>query len=146
MDRARVASLERAIASGSGPESCISWLERAFFARAVWLFFARARSLSLERASGCRPEGLSCWLERASFRSSALLSFRLERELLGSSESFLCLVARATKASLERECFISAVSSDFKHHFFTPLFDQTLDPRPSLSTLTFSLRIDLPRV
>ena len=60
VDRARVASLERAIASGSGPESCISWLERDFFARAVWVFFARARSLSLVRASGCRPEGLSC--------------------------------------------------------------------------------------
>ncbi|KAF5940713.1 hypothetical protein HYC85_021880 [Camellia sinensis] len=30
VDRARVASLERAIASGSRPESCISWLERAF--------------------------------------------------------------------------------------------------------------------
>ncbi|CAL5432218.1 unnamed protein product [Camellia sinensis] len=28
--RARVASLERAMASGSGPESCVSWLERAF--------------------------------------------------------------------------------------------------------------------
>ena len=27
--RARVASLERALAPGSGPESCISWLERA---------------------------------------------------------------------------------------------------------------------
>ena len=28
--RARVASLERAMASGSGPVGCVSWLERAF--------------------------------------------------------------------------------------------------------------------
>mgnify|MGYP003702921305 CR=1 FL=1 len=100
----------------------LSSLERA------GLFLARARSLALERSSGCRPEVVSCWLERAFFRSSSLLSFWLEQELLGSSENFLCLVARATKASLERECFISADSSDFKHHFFTLLFDQTPEP------------------
>ena len=94
MGRARVASLERALAPGSGPESCVSWLERDFLGSSgLVCSFARARSWSLERASGCRPEGLSCWLERAFFRSSALLSFRLERELIGSSESFLCLVA-----------------------------------------------------
>ena len=135
-----MASLERAMASGSGPESCVSWLERS------GLVFARARGLSLERACGCRPEGSSCWLERAFFRSSALLSFWLERELLGSSESFLCLVARATKASLERACFISADSSDFELHFFTFFLIHTLIPRLSLSKLTPSLRFDLPRV
>ncbi|KAF5934530.1 hypothetical protein HYC85_030701 [Camellia sinensis] len=47
------------VASGSGPESCLSWLERAFLARAVWVFLrsienflARARVFcvwSLER-------------------------------------------------------------------------------------------------
>ena len=31
-------SLERTVAPGSGPESCLSWLERASFARAVWVF------------------------------------------------------------------------------------------------------------
>ncbi|KAF5933080.1 hypothetical protein HYC85_029251 [Camellia sinensis] len=52
-------SLERAVVPGSGPESCLSWLERASFARAVWVFLrsienflARARVFcvwSLER-------------------------------------------------------------------------------------------------
>ena len=103
-------SLERAVAPGSGPESCLSWLERAF-------------------------------------RGSSGLGFSsLDRELLGSRESFLCLVARATKASLERACFISADSSVLNITFSLSFFDQTLDPRPSLSKLIFSLRIDLPRV
>ena len=66
-------------------------------------------------------------------------TFLLERE-------FLCLVSRATKSSLERACFKSADSSVFEHQFFTSFFFQTLDPRLSLSKLTISLRIDLPRV
>ncbi|KAF5951304.1 hypothetical protein HYC85_009248 [Camellia sinensis] len=50
--RARVASLERAIVSGSGPQSCISWLEREFL----------------------RSSGLVCSsLEREVGRSSVLL-------------------------------------------------------------------------
>mgnify|MGYP003703521487 CR=1 FL=1 len=101
----------------------------------------RARVASLERV-------LRLVLDlRVAFLGSSGLGFSsLDRELLGSSESFLCLVARATKSSLERACFISADSSDFEHHFFTFSFYQTLDPRPSLSTLIFSLRFELPRV
>ncbi|KAF5939912.1 hypothetical protein HYC85_021079 [Camellia sinensis] len=53
--RARVASLERALAPGSGPESCVSWLERAFLGSSgLVCSFAQARSWSLERASGCK--------------------------------------------------------------------------------------------
>ena len=75
------------VASGSGLESCLSWLERAFLG------------------------------------SSGLGFSSLYRELLGSSEGFLCLVARATKSSLERACFISADSSDFELQFFISLLD-----------------------
>ena len=65
VDRARVASLERAIASGSGPESCLSWLERASFARAVWIFL-RAIENFLARA-----RVFCVWsLERQRLRSS----------------------------------------------------------------------------
>ena len=84
---------------------------------------ARASVLSLERTFEFLARARVPWLER----------------------EFLCLVARATKSSLERACFISADSSVFEHHFFTPFFFLTLDPRLSLSKLTFSLRIDLPR-
>ena len=75
LERGVCRSSERCVAPGSGPESCSSWLERAF-------------------------------------RGSSGLGFSsLDRELLGLSESFLCLVARATNPSLERACFISADSS-----------------------------------
>ena len=83
----------------------------AFLARAsfsslerVSSFFARAIVSSLERVSGYRPEGLSSSLDRVFFRSSELLGCWLEQGFLGSSVSFLCLVARATKSSLERAC------------------------------------------
>ena len=93
---------------------------------------------SLERRSGrlsvllgCRPEASHCWLERGFLRSS---------------ESSLCLVARATNPSLERACVISVVSSGITFHFFFPFDFKTIDSTPSLSTLTFSLGIDLLRV
>ena len=127
--------------------SC-AFLARASFSslERVSSFFARAIVSSLERESGYRPEGLSSSLDRVFFRSSELLGCWLEQGFLGSSVVSLCLVARATKASLERACFISADSSVFEHHFFTFFFFQTLDPRLSLSKLTLSLKVDLPRV
>ena len=51
-------------------------------------------------------------LERSGFFFARSRTSWLDRE-------FLCLVARATKASLERACFISADSSDFELQFFT---------------------------
>ncbi|KAF5934507.1 hypothetical protein HYC85_030678 [Camellia sinensis] len=58
-------SLERAVAPGSGPESCLSWLERASFARAVWVFL---RSIETFLA---RARVFCVWsLERPSLRSS----------------------------------------------------------------------------
>ena len=71
MVRARVASLERAVASGSGPESCVFWLERAFLG-----------SSGLVRSS----------LERVVGRSSVLLVADLKGRVVGSSEQS---VARA---------------------------------------------------
>ena len=63
--RARVASLERAMASGSGPESCVSWLERAFLG----------------------SSGLVCSsLEREVCRSSVLVVPNLRVRVVGSSE------------------------------------------------------------
>ena len=86
-------------------------------------------------------------LERAFCRSSVLLGYRpeassswLERAFLRSSEAFLCLVARATNPSLERACFISVGSSGENFTFSSPSLFQTLDLRPSLSRLAFSLR------
>ena len=79
-----------------------------FLARAVW--FVRSLERGVGRSSVllvARPEGLSFWLER---------------EFLGSSEGFLCLVARATKSSLERGCFIAAGSSVFEHQLFALSF------------------------
>ncbi|KAF5947580.1 hypothetical protein HYC85_013537 [Camellia sinensis] len=63
--RARVASLERAMASGSGPESCVSWLERAFLG----------------------SSGLVCSsLDREVCRSSVLVVTDLRVRVVGSSE------------------------------------------------------------
>ena len=82
-------------------------LPRFLVLRSSEEFVARARVV----LPGSGPESCSFWLERA-FRGSSGLGFStLDRELLGSSESFLCLVARATNPSLERACFISADSS-----------------------------------
>ena len=98
---------------GSSSESLrLVWTSSfAFLARArfsslerVSSFFARAIVPSLERVSGYRPEGLSSSLKRYFFRSSELLGCWLEQGFLGSSVVFLCLVARATKSSLERAC------------------------------------------
>ena len=90
-----------------GPVALHSWLER------VSSFFARAIVPSLERESGVRPEGLGSSLDRAFFRSSELLGCWLEQGFLGSSVVSLCLVARATKSSLERACPVYIHSSGF---------------------------------
>ena len=119
--RARSLSLERDVifgyslepGFGSSSESLrLIWTcSFAFLARAsfssferVSSFFARAIVLSLKRESGYRPEGLSSSLDRVFFRSSELLGCWLAQGFLGSSVSFLCLVARVTKSSLERAC------------------------------------------
>ena len=119
--RARSLSLERDVVFGSSLEPGVGssseslrlvWTcSFAFLARAsfsslerVSSFFARAIVPSLERVSGYRPEGLSSSLDRAFFRSSELLACWLEQGFLGSSVVSLCLVARATKSSLERAC------------------------------------------
>ena len=112
--RVRNLALELASASGSGPESYISWLERAFLRSSVLL--------------GCRPEASNCWLEQ---------------DFLRSSEGSLCLVARATTPSLERATNISVGSSGITHHFFHLFTSQTLDSAASLSTLNFSLGFHL---
>ena len=66
MGRARVDSLERAMASGSGPESCVSWLERAFLG----------------------SSGLVCSsLERVVRRSSVHVVADLRVRVVGSSEN-----------------------------------------------------------
>ena len=78
-------------------------------------------------------------LERSGFFFARSRTSWLEREFSVSGR-------QATKASLEQECFISADSSVFEHHFFTLFFFQTLNPRLSLSKITPSLRFDLPRV
>ncbi|KAF5943114.1 hypothetical protein HYC85_020756 [Camellia sinensis] len=93
--------------------SSCAFLARASFSslERVSSSFARAIVPSLERVSGFRPEGLSSSLDRAFFRSSEHLSCWLEQGFLGSSVVSLCLVARATKSSLERACPVYIHSS-----------------------------------
>ena len=78
--RSSFASLERAIASSIDLRAVLIRLSESFFARAsevfVFEFLARACSRVAD----------------------------LKHCILGSSEVFVCLVARATKSSLERAC------------------------------------------
>ena len=113
-------SLEPGFGSSSKSLRLVWTSSFAFLARArfsslerVSSFFARAIVPSLERVSGYRPEGLSSSLDRVFFRSSELLGCWLEQGFLGSSVAFLCLVARATKSSLERACPVYIRSSGF---------------------------------
>ena len=90
-----------------GPIALHSWLERDFLRSSELV-----RS-SLERKSGYRPEDVSSSLDRVFFRSSELLDCWPELGFLGSSVDSLCLVARATKSSLERACPVYIHSSGF---------------------------------
>ena len=113
-------SLERGVVRSS-ERQCLIWTcSCAFLARArfsslerVSSSFARAIVPSRERVACCRPEGVSSSLDRAFFRSSELLSCWLEQGFLGASVVSLCLVARATKSSLERACPVYIRSSGF---------------------------------